>query len=153
MYLTFRNFKTLKIMNFFIELQSLQIGLVHLVQKQTAREHKHPKKQKKWLLATSGQKSPSIGVCHTDLPSWELPSWPPPTTRDSLPDYTTVDPVPYIRAKRYCYFVNFALKDYQWYGGMCSWYGVRGVVAFGSNEINPFTNPIVPSIITAATDF
>jgi len=69
MYLTFRNFKTLKIMNFFIELQSLQIGLVHLVQKQTAREHKHPKKTKEMIVDNIRTKSPSIDVCHTDLPS------------------------------------------------------------------------------------
>jgi len=153
MYLTFRNFKTLKIMNFFIELQSLQIGLVHLVQKQTAREHKHPKNKRNdcWQHPDKIPQHRCVSHRSAILRAAFMTSSHHP--RLSLPDYTTVDPVPHIRAKRYCYFVNFALKDYQWYGGMCSWYGVRGVVAVGSNEINPFTNPIVPSIITAATDF
>ena len=36
-------------------------------------------------------------------------------------------PVPHVKTRRYCSFVSFALKNYQWHDGMFSGYGVRGV--------------------------
>ena len=79
-----------------------------------------------------------IQICH---PESCLHDFLPPERDPSLSTrlrHPTVYPDPRVRTRRYCSFMNYAPKNYQWHDGAFSWYGVRGAVAFGSN---PITNP------------